>query len=513
MESITEFATANLQIIAGIIAIAALWSAYISNYRFRLWLRDFWVTFPLIGSIARLSKDRTQGSAGWLRAEEKLCGIYKPFVALMKSDMFDQRIEYLRKAADLGRTPTPMWVWFLLIVLVIAEGLGFSYLLGSWMAREGSANTHTLLMFAIVLVLCVILVALTHYAGHQYYRTSLLRSCFARFKEKGSQEYAVETISLNNKNQGQDDGSPDFKQTINRVAKHSHDVGSYAAGIIAIIAIAFIAIVSTYMRVKNMEGEMIRESATLEQPAAGNPFAQPVLPDEVAAAQGKADRKAKTEATQAMTDEGLAAFAMLGFIFVVTQIVGMGAGYKYGFAGRESGAAHKSLGGFSTYEDYLAYFQPLRDLVNGRMKDLQQRLERNSHTKLELHKTFDDYLLEQQDQTGQLIRGINTAVAPPASAAVSAPVAMPRPEAPTPTQALAAEPAVPAAPAAPAAPVVRSLSTVKAEFERLDDAEAEKQYFLSLPAALRSDAALQAWLKDRKAQRAAAATVAVDELF
>lgn len=491
MENIIDFISRNMVAMGTLVAVSLVLMAYISNNRFQLWVVDFWATFPVIGQIARLSKDKTKGSPSWLRSEEKLCASYKPFVNLMTRDMFNQRIEYLRKAADLGRSPTPFLVWTLLVVLVIAEGLGFSYLLGSWMAREGSANTHTLLMFAIVLVLCVILVALTHFAGHQYYRTSLLRSCFARYKERGSDEYAVSTVSLN-MNQAVDSKDPDFKQTINRVGKHSHDVGSYAGGIIAIIAIAFIAIVSTYMRVKNMESELIRETAgqavhATAAASSSNPFENLALPSEVQASQNDADSKAKNEAMEAVSSEGLAAFAMLGFIFVITQIVGMGAGYKYGFAGRESQKAHNGLGGFSTYEDYLAYFRPLRDMVNGRLKDLQQRIESKSHTKLELSNSFDDYLREQRlkDQEDNK-HGYDPIAAEP-TAPVAAPVAKPE----------------------------LSIADVLQAMQRLNnDTEAEKAYYLSLANSMRNHPELLAWLKERKAAReAAAAKVAVDDLF
>lgn len=88
-------------------AAALVIMAYIANQRFKLWVVDFWATFPVIGTIARLSRDKTKGNNGWLRAEEKLCAAYKPFVNLITRRMFDQRIEYMRKSADLGRTPTP----------------------------------------------------------------------------------------------------------------------------------------------------------------------------------------------------------------------------------------------------------------------------------------------------------------------------------------------------------------------------------------------------------------------
>ncbi len=496
-ESISQFVASNIGAIASLIALGLVLSAYYSQTRFRLWVRDFWVNAWWIGDLAKLSKDQTGGNNGWLRSEEKLCSIYKPYVNLMTKRIFDQRIEYLRKSADLGRTPTPLLIWILLVVLVIAEGLGFSYLLGSWMAREGSPATHTLLMFAIVLVLCVIMVALTHHAGHQYYRTSLLRSCFARFKDLGTSEYAVETVSLS-KDQSQDDSAPEFKQIVNRVAKHSHDTGSYAAGIIAIVAILFIGVGSTYMRVKNLEGEESRQSAVMEA-SAENPFAKPSLPAAVTEAQNQADAKAQKEAKDATHDEGLAAFAMLGFIFVITQIVGMGAGYKYGFAARESHKAFESLGGFSTYEDYLAYFQPLRDLANSRLKDLQQRIEEKAHIKMKLEKSFDDFLLEQKRKADDTDTEWND----PHVKTNPKPAVSPAPESHS-----TAEP-----PASPIAPTSEDIGAIKAKIVSLNDPAAEKAYFVSLPAAVKTNPALQAWLKERKTQREAEAQVNADELF
>lgn len=485
MDSISSFAAAYSTILWLVFATAMLIVA-LSQRRIRFWVRDFWVTFPQIGSIARLAKDRTVGQSGWMRAEESLCAIYKPYVVPLSERTFNERIEYLRKAADLGRSPTPMWVWVLLVVLVIAEGLGFSYLLGSWMAREGSVNTHTLLMFAIVLVLCVILVAITHAAGHQYYRTSLLRSCFNRYKDVGGNEYASCQIALKD-GQSRDDGEPDYKQIVNRVAKHSHDKGSYAAVVIAIVSIVFIAVVSTYMRMENLKGELSRETVLQPSPsAASNPFDKLPLPTDIVAPQQQADAKAAAETADATKNEGMAAFAMLGFIFVITQIVGMGAGYKFGFAGKESRDAHRATWGYATYDDYWAYFQPVCDLVNARLKDLQQKIEASSHTKLALSKTFNDFLTEQNAQShemrGKLDAPLRTQTLQPASIPTSG------------------EP---------------NLEEARAELSRLTDKGQQRDYFLSLPAHLQTE--LTPWLKQRKEEavrKAAKARAAeLDDLF
>lgn len=198
---------------------------------------------------------------------------------------------------------------------------------------------------------------------------------------------------------------------------------------------------------------------------------------------------------------------MLGFIFVITQIVGMGTGYKYGFAGRESDQAFKATGGFSTYEDYLSYYRPLRDMVNGRLKDLQQRIESKSHTKLSLNKSFDDFLREQRAQEMMEDPLTESNPAPETHPAVQPAVPV---FAPVHTQ-----PAVtttpPSASAAPVEAPAPTLAAVQQEMLRLNNADAEKAYFLSLPDSMRSNPALLTWLKERKAVRAAA--VQANDLF
>ncbi len=414
--------------IASALLAAVIYFAF--RHRIDFWVMDTWYVLPGIGKIARLAKDTTQSSReGWLNAEKTLCADYKKFIHLVKEPVFDNRIEYLKKAHDLGRTPAPLWVMLFLVALVIAEGLGFSYMLGTWMAREGSANTHTVLMVAIVLVLCGIMVWVTHSAGRQYYRTSLLRGCFKRFKDEGGQGFFRKTIALKDP-QSEDDAEPDYTQCANRVSERPGDQGGYGWVIIAVVAIAAIAILSTYMRWENLKGELIRETAMQTQQAAtGNPFANGgmALPTEVTAPQKAADEKASGEAREATKGEGMAAFVMLAFIFVVTQIVGCSAGYKYGFAGKESKNAFREIQGFSTYDAYLAHYEPLIHLAESRLQALQQRLEESSHQKLALTKTFMDYLSDSAEAGIGLRRTMNETaprpVPPALQPAAAAPVA------------------------------------------------------------------------------------------
>jgi len=105
--------------------LVAIYMAFRLQINF-LWL-NFWYSIPVLGKLARLARNTSRGSiAGWLRAEETLCGDYRKYIMAIAESEFRKRLNYLRKAEDLGRKPLPGWMIVVLIVLLIAEGLGFA---------------------------------------------------------------------------------------------------------------------------------------------------------------------------------------------------------------------------------------------------------------------------------------------------------------------------------------------------------------------------------------------------
>lgn len=384
----------NIQTIVTIISIGLLIAIYFAfQFRINLWWTSFWYSLPVIGKLARLSKDTTRNgkNTAWTNSERALCDDYKKYVTYPTQIEFKRRINYLRKAEDLGRTPLPAWMLFLLAPLVIAEGLGFSYLLGTWMAMEGSESTHQVLMVAIVFVLAVVLLFVTHVAGHQLYRSNLISRCNKEWRDDGQPgKYQSAKIALED-DQSEDDDQAPYTQCVNRVGT----TRSYAMVIIAIISIAFIAGLSTWMRIKHLETVTAQETTGVAATSAGNPFSS--MPPELSAPQAQADNQAKADIEKSNGQEGMAAFIMLAFIFVVTQIVGISAGYKWGFAGNESKKAYKGIHGFSTYDDLVSFYEPIIQIAQAKLQTLQQRLsERGSNINLNLHKTFNDYLKERQ---------------------------------------------------------------------------------------------------------------------
>lgn len=453
---------------------------------------DFGVVFPVVGLIARASNEGFNAKTGLTSSEEKLCSVYKKHIPILDKTSFLERVEYLKLSCDLGRHTTPFFIWLILAVLVIAEALGFSYMLGKWMAMEASENTHVLLMFAIVTVICVIMVALTHFAGAQTYKTNLLRS-FNRDRNENNKQGEFTQIALSD-TQEKDITAPSYQRTLNRIARHSKDKGSYLGLWITFIAIFVIATASTWMRYKALEQELTRETILQKenQAESSDPFAME-LPDEITEPQQAADKKALVEIQSAMRQEGMAAFIMLAFIFIITQIVGIGAGYKYSLAGNQSKKALKETIGFESYEAYLQSLVFVRDLANQRLKALQAKLESESNSHRNLHKTFDDYLEYQKAKTFAQMRQTNEHTpqiveeTPPTlkSQEEEKPAVLPSPQ---------------TIDNAPNNDNVPSFEEIKAHLELLNDRDKEIVYYRNLPESAKTDE-LKAFLKERKEAR------------
>lgn len=466
-------------------------------------LTDLKVRMPVFGLIARNRKNVQPGREGWLNAEEKLCTAYKKYVSQLPREKFLQRIEYMKHAGDLGRSPMGSGLKIFLFLLVAAEAMGFSYLLGTWAASDGSANLYTQLMYGIVFVLASVLAWVTHNAGAQFYRTRLIRSSHSHYKDGGdSRDVSTRVISLSDDQFADKDDLPETR-CMNRIIDSPKDRGSYGWSWVAGIFVAIIFVLSGVMRFSHMEAEMTRESQAVEA-VTSNPFAKSGMPVELSAPQQAADKKANAEARASTAVEGGAAIIILGIIFVVTQILGFGAGHKYCFAGKETykkaagsnaswwwsdkDGAYAETWGYSTYDAYWEAMQPIKDIVNARLKQLQHLLNHFSSRNLSLTKTFDDYLAMQARVSVSSQQAHNNLADKPASP--PAPVASPAPA---------------------TAPEVSAVEKAKREIEAIPDRAQQQVHFAQLPTEVRE--ALKPWLKERKERAVAVSKAELEDLF
>lgn len=390
MSSILEYLFSSAAIwLWVLLALAAAAAAYAFHGR-SFALTDFTYTFPLIGKIARFSRDYSEREPGWLNVEYTLCRDYACHVTSLSPDEFTNNAEYLRKAFDHGRRPIPVWALAVLTILVAMEGLGFSYLLGALINPEASEYVRNWLMFGVVAVLAAILVWVMHSAGHQLYRTNLLRNCFREFQarsreEKDSEatEFASRTTSLH-EDQNIDDSDPEYVQGANRVITKPGDLGSYSWIWLAILLMMVFAVGSTLLRFETLQ------AAETSAPSFAGLF-------EVGSTETNAPPPPPADSA-ARRIANLTGFTMLAAIFIVTQLVGMGVGYWYGFASKQGKEAFQATGGAADYKAYFAPIERRMKIANLRLQTLQWRLEKRSTKPMTFKHDFYDFVRKEQDR-------------------------------------------------------------------------------------------------------------------
>ena len=378
-------------------AAAVVGLIYINRQSFGV--NDFLYTFPLVGRLARFSKDYSEANRGdgWLNVENTLCRDYAKHCTAISEAEFNNNILYLKKTYDHGRRDIPASVWVILGLLVIMEGVGFAYMLGGFMASEASENFREVLTVGIVLVLAIILIWVTHQAGHQWFRTSLLRHCFREYQKDKRPErvFSSEIVSLDD-DQEIDQRQPAHVQCANRVISKPGDLGSHAWVWIAALLILTIAVGSTVLRLETLHTSQIEDAQAPAFPGGDVPaeFADPAAATAPAApAAAAADPAAASKENAA-----LAGFVMLAMIFVVTQLVGIGVGLRYGFAGKQSRLAHKATHGAADYASYFAPVERRMMIADSRLLKLHQLLERHSPTPIAFTKNFFDFVRDEQDR-------------------------------------------------------------------------------------------------------------------
>jgi hypothetical protein len=237
------------------------------------------------------------------------------------------------------------------------------------MALESSENLRQVLTVGIVFVLATILVWVTHRAGHQLYRTRLLRSCFQQYQAhsllpgglgEGKRLFSSQVISLADP-QSADDGEPPHVQCANRVMAYPGDRGNYSWVWITGLLVTVVAVGSVILRIQSLHAMALDGAAT---PA---------------------------EETSALTG-----FLLLATIFVVTQLVSIGVGYSFGFGGRQSKEAYSETRGSADYE---AFFRPTRQrmsVADLRLATLHRMMERNLPQEIEWSRDFYDFIREER---------------------------------------------------------------------------------------------------------------------
>lgn len=472
------------------------------------WWHNTWYSFPLIGKIARLSKDSNKDTVDptWFKAEKTLCRDYKQFIRIQDEHDFNEKITYLTKAGDIGRRETPARVWMVTIVLVFAEAMGFSYVLAGYTLPGASENLQQLGAYGIAFVLSVVLVVFTHKSGHELYRSNKIKHARQDWVEGGRKgKTNTGTVALA-KPQSIDDDQPGYVQLMNRTGV---TLPSYNLTIGVAIFVCLVAVLATYVRGQVLEKQLIQQitsqshstaeiNITLSQDGlnmkATDSSQRIALPAEDAAANRNAEDKALADEVSIDRHGGWGTFIVLALFFVALQFLGVYFGHSYGFAGLESkGAFHATgAGRYTSYADVRQHYKDIADAAQSKLEHLQQQMMNRNvgygndgvhagqsfHFFMETERARE--MTERQKELQTTAQRAQMDSRPPVVA-----VAALAPSAPTPV-----EPPAPVVVATPD-PLVEpalTLATVMQTLQTLgEDKAAKKGYIDSLPDSMRID--------------------------
>lgn len=373
------------------------------------WWVNTWYGFPIIGKLNTLSKNHHKASenTGWYKSERTLCQDYKRFVPVMSEHDFNQRITYLNKAGDSGRSYAPLMLKILIVGFVVVEALGFSYVLAGFTIPGASESDQKLAAIGLSFLVAASCVIATHYAGHELYKSLKVRRARKDWVEDGGQnKLRSKSISVGEDQRGDDD-QPEYTQITNRVGVDEH----YHVTLGTLVFVLLIAAGATYVRVQTAN-KLVEDSVRIEkselsaQQSAGNGLdlsGTATVPAADAAVNLDADKKAVEEAAQYDLHGYWVTFMILAVLFVFLQLLGVLFGYRWGFAGKNSEKAFDSTGRgkYLTYNDFRAATQKYIDQAQNQLEDLQQRMirrhaEEGTGVAIRPNKTFLAFLSESE---------------------------------------------------------------------------------------------------------------------
>ena len=378
----------------------------------KFWWLNFTYNFPIFGKLSTLAKD-IEGfdeNHKWFYSEERLCRDYYNFYEKVDKDSesFDEAKAYLHAAGELGRKPTPTFIWIMIFTLVIVEAFGFAYVLAGFTIPGASEATQQKGAIGVAAMLAILLVWLTHLTGQELHKNTLIKKIRRWYKNDNAggsnwRDLKPDEQLITIDNTFDDEKSPNYIRMLNRLDVNDKVKATYTKTILTLIFIAAVAIGATYIRHITLQNEIAsaHESAINIFNDNASPFGDTAdddmgalfgdsdtndAEDDLASLFGgetsNSDKKTPTNSTKLTNEDinnqkgGDATFVILGLLFVFIQILGIFFGMHYDFAGRESKEAYECLKGFSTKKAFLSYYEKAKTHI---ARVAQKQLQKLQH--------------------------------------------------------------------------------------------------------------------------------------
>lgn len=416
-ESSPEMAWGIVSIMLAMLAMAILWD------KIKWWWLNTSMSFPLIGFIARNAKNLKEKNNGWFESEHTLSEKYKQQIQPISQEQYNKYATYLLLSGDEGQHTLPKLLLVIVVLLVFFEAMGFSYVLAGYTIPGASENNQQIAGYAIAFIVSVLLVFLTHFSGHEIYRSNKIKHERREWNEdkttyeafNGKHPLGINDVKLED-DQLIDQAEPQYSRRINRIQK-KHP--SYVITIATLIFVTLVAVGATYVRGKVLDKQLDQEvTGQIEELDEEESLSDDmmdftnestdsdalVLPDEDMKEAREASINTIKRTTDIDKDAGWGTFILLAVIFLFLQLLGILIGFKWAFAGKNSKAAYKAikLKKFGTYDELKRDYERVCDAAQSKLQVLQSKMSlynaKKGSTEVNFTKTFYDFLSENDDR-------------------------------------------------------------------------------------------------------------------
>ena len=364
MKEVMDFISLYRLWISAVIATIVLILLIIKFWdNIKFWWLCTWTSFPLIGTIARSYKQTSLDNSGWFASENIICSKFYSFYAkYMNADrkFFEDCQSYLEKAQEDGRKEFPALMWIVIFLLVVAEAMGFAYVLAGYTIPGASESLQQKGAVAIAFVISIILVGFTHLTGGEIYKNSLVtkaRKWYNSDREKSENDNLVPDSGVMLSANDKDNNKPGWKKLINRLNTNADVTPKWYITIITGILIVLIAVGATYVRGQVLEKQLNQEISNIST----NVYES--TPAELSQIQANTDKKALIEQQEADKKGGWATFIILAVLFVFIQILGILFGKIWGFAGKESAKAYRFTKDYDTADAFVEAYEKKKEAI------------------------------------------------------------------------------------------------------------------------------------------------------
>ncbi|WP_313740918.1 hypothetical protein [Pseudomonas sp.] len=380
LETIQTFFASYWHIVLPIVLLTFLAIPIIIHwYEVRYALMKARINTPWVGYLAHWVKNpgskeqptpKNPDAVGFYESENQLNLKYETYYRDHQPSEahFKRCQDYLGKIGEDNRKEKGFAMWAIIIVLMLIEATAFGYALAPFALTLATPDTAVAGAFGIGLVISIIGVFLSEFAGRQLYLNNIVSKImgYEELRHAGADGDMISRDIVTIDNTYIDDERPEYQRMLNRVkvpqdgampAKRYGIVIGYAVFIVILAVAAFWVRTET---LNAQEAELIANPPAVSQGADDFPASSEEdfpLPSEMQSIANDTAGKSAQDQIDALHRASLVTFAVLSALFIFIQFTSTFLAYTYGFAGTYSRKAWELVHKFSSASEFTRYHQ------------------------------------------------------------------------------------------------------------------------------------------------------------